>query len=121
VRRYSDPFFAQAFLRASHPVLGGAAAAPALDIWGIDGAEDWDSGLLVRYRSRRDIMEILEEVVTSGDSIHGFKVAAVEKTIAFPLDPWFHPGDPRILLALIFVIFGLLLQMRHNARSRPSS
>jgi len=119
VNRYAEPFFAKALLRASHPVFTGTAAAPALDIWGIEGAGDWDSGLLVRYRSRRDIMEIMEEMVTSDDSIHAFKVAAVEKTIAFPLDPWFNLGDPRILLALIFFIFGLLLQLRHNARARP--
>ena len=119
VNRYAEPFFAKAFLRAAHPVFTGSAAAPALDIWGIEGAEDWDEGLLVRYRSRRDLMEIMEEMVSSDDSIHAFKVAAVEKTIAFPLDPWFQLGDPRILLALIFVIFGLLLQLRHNARSRP--
>ena len=121
VSRYAEPFFARAIPRASHPVFVGFAASPALDVWGIEGAENWESGLLVRYRSRRDIMEMLEEMVSSQDSIHGFKVAAVEKTIAFPLDPWFHPGDPRILLALVFIIFGLLLQMRHNARSRPSS
>ena len=30
---------------------------------------------------------------------HEFKVAAMNKTIAFPIDPWFHLGDPRILLA----------------------
>ena len=119
VNRYAEPFFAKAVWRASHPVLSGAAAAPALDLWGVEGAEDWDRGILVRYRSRRDIMEIIEEVVTSQESIHAFKVAAVEKTIAFPLDPWFQLGDPRILLALIFVILGLLMQLRHNARFRP--
>ena len=119
VNRYAEPFFAKAVLRASHPVLSGAAAAPAIDVWGVEGARDWDRGILVRYRSRRDIMEIIEAMVTSQDSIHAFKVAAVEKTIAFPLDPWFQLGDPRILLALIFVIFGLLLQLRYTARSRP--
>ena len=120
VNRYVEPFFARAVLRASHPVLSGAAAAPALDLWGVEGAGEWDHGILVRYRSRRDIMEIMEEMVTSQESIHAFKVAAVEKTIAFPLDPWFQLGDPRILLALIFVILGLLLQLRYTARSRPS-
>ena len=119
VNRYAEPFFAQAVLRASHPVLSGAAAAPAIDVWGVEGARDWDRGILVRYRSRRDIMEIIEAMVTSQDSIHAFKVAAVEKTIAFPLDPWFQLGDPRILLALIFVIFGLVMQLRYTARSRP--
>ena len=117
VNRYTAPFFTMAMGRASHPVLGGVAANSALDIWGIEGGEDWDNGLLVRYRSRRDIMEMIEELTASGTDIHSFKVAAVEKTIAFPLDPWFHPGDPRLLLALIFIVIGLVMQLRRNART----
>ena len=117
VNRYSEPFFAQALGRASHPVMGGSAANTALDVWGIEGAEDWDAGLLVRYRSRRDLMEMMEEMVTSNVNIHSFKVAAVEKTIAFPIDPWFYPGDPRLLLALVFIVLGLAIQLRYNART----
>jgi hypothetical protein len=116
VNRYAEPFFGMALRRAAHPVLGGAAANAALDTWGIEGGEDWETGLLVRYRSRRDIMEMIEEMATSGLEIHSFKVAAVEKTIAFPLDPWFHAGDPRFLLAMIFILFGQAAQLRHNAR-----
>lgn len=117
VNRYSEPFFAMALRRAAHPVMGGAAANTAIDTWGIEGGEDWEVGLLVRYRSRRDIMEMIEEMAASGLEIHSFKVAAVEKTIAFPLDPWFHPGDPRLLLAMIFIPLGLTAQLRHNARA----
>ena len=117
VNRYSEPFFAKALSRAAHPVLGGVAANTALDTWGIEGGEDWEMGLLVRYRSRRDIMEMIEEMATSDSEIHSFKVAAVEKTIAFPLDPWFHAGDPRFLLAMIFIPLGLTTQLRHNARA----
>ncbi len=117
VNRYAEPFFAKALSRAAHPVMGGTAANTALDIWGIEGGESWDSGLLVRYRSRRDIMEIIEEMATSDSQIHSFKVAAVEKTIAFPIDPWFHPGDPRFLLAMAFTLVGLAAQLRHNARA----
>ena len=117
VNRYSEPFFGKAMRRAAHPVLGGIAANTALDIWGIEGGENWDMGLLVRYRCRRDIMEMIEEMATSGSEIHSFKVAAVEKTIAFPLDPWFQAGDPRFLLAMIFILLGLTTQLRHNARA----
>ncbi len=56
-------------------------------------------------------------MTTSGSDIHSFKVAAVEKTIAFPLDPWFQAGDPRFLLALIFILIGLVMQLRRNART----
>lgn len=115
--RYAEPFFAMALTRASHPVMGGDAAGTALDVWGIEGGENWDSGLLVRYRSRRDVLELMETMATSGTNIHDFKVAAIEKTIAFPLDPWAQAGDPRLLLGLVFLVVGLAMQLRHNART----
>lgn len=112
VAKYTAPFLGRAFLSAAHPVLIGWAAAPPIDMWGIEGAEHWDQGGLVRYRSRRDL---LEQVATiredGGDGIHAFKIAAIEKTIAYPLDPWFHMGDPRIVLALIFAVIGLSVQV----------
>ncbi len=39
--------------------LGGA-----LDLWGIEGAEQWSMGGLVRYRSRRDLMEQVKPVAS---------------------------------------------------------
>ena len=47
------------------------------------------------------------ESVLAGADIHLYKIAAMEKTIAFPVDPWFYPGDPRLLLALVFSVVGL--------------
>lgn len=112
--RYTGPFLSAAARSATHPVLYGVAAAPALDLWGIDGAERWSNGGLVRYRSRRDLME--QVVRTSRLDIHDFKVAAMEKTIAFPLDPWWHLGDPRLLLALVLGCLGFGLQWRRARR-----
>jgi hypothetical protein len=108
--RYTQPFLGSALWNAAHPVMFGAAAAPAIDLWGIPGAEQWTSGALVRYRSRRDLME--QAVYASGLDIHRFKVAAMEKTLAYPLDPWWHLGDPRLVLGLLVLIFGLVLEVR---------
>lgn len=117
--RYTRPFLARALRSAAHPVLGGRAAAPALDTWGIAGAEEWTDGGLVRYRSRRDLLEqIVALRDADGPRIHAFKIAAMEKTIAFPLDPWFQLGDPRLVLALVFVVVGLAVQL---ARARASA
>lgn len=41
---------------------------------------------------------------------HEFKVAGIAKTIAYPIDPWFQLGDPRLLLALMFLLIGLVYQ-----------
>ncbi len=105
--RYVKPFFAIAVGNAAHPVLLGTAAAPALDIWGIDGADRWDQGGLVRYRSRRDIMKQIEAIASSGLDIHQYKIAALEKTVAYPLDPWFQLGDPRLVFGLVFLVLAL--------------
>lgn len=112
--RYSYPFMSEALKRATHPVMIGFSAGRAIDLWGLEGADNWDQGALVRYRSRRDLLELLEKFVTHEDSIHTFKVAAIEKTIALPLDPWFQLGDPRLVLAMLFLITALLLQLRCN-------
>ena len=108
IAKYQTPFLGRAALSAAHPVLMGFAAAPAVDIWGIEGADHWDRGGLVRYRSRRDLMKQVEAIREGGgDDVHAFKVAAIEKTIAYPLDPWFQLGDPRFVFALVFAVIGL--------------
>ena len=115
--RYMEHMYPELFKRASHPVLFGQAAAPALDLWGIEGAEEWTRVGLMRYRSRRDLLEIGGNPAFQGP--HEFKIAALSKTIAFPVDPWFSAGDPRFLLALILIIFGLTNSL-YWAKARAS-
>jgi hypothetical protein len=98
------------FSRACHPVLYGQATSLAMDIMNADGMEQWTAGAGMRYRSRRDALEIITNPAFQGS--HEFKVAAMAKTIAFPIDPWFHLGDPRILLALILLLIAFALSWR---------
>jgi hypothetical protein len=113
--RYTRPFLGRAFRSAAHPVLFGSAAARAVDHWGIEGAEAWSTGGIVRYRSRRDLME--QAAAIGPDGIHEFKIAAMEKTIAFPLDPWFQLGDPRLVLALLLMNVGFAWHLRCATRA----
>ena len=115
--RYTVPFQGLALRNAAHPVFLGTAASGALDLWGIEGAEQWSMAGLVRYRSRRDLMEQVERVVEIGEAIHVFKVAAMSKTIAYPLDPFFQLGDPRLVFALLLAVVGLGLQARKARQS----
>jgi hypothetical protein len=116
--RYTEPFLGRALRSAAHPVLYGFAGRDALDLWGIEGAERWTQGAAVRYRSRRDLMEQAVAVGPSG--IHDFKVAAMEKTIAFPLDPFYQLGDPRFVLALLVAVAGLAWHLRCALRPEPA-
>jgi len=102
------------FARACHPVIWGQAASNAVDIMNAEGMENWTRGAGMRYRSRRDMLEIASNPAFAGS--HEFKVAAMEKTIAFPIDPWFQLGDPRLVLALLLVAIGCGLSWREALR-----
>ena len=108
--RYMEHMYSQLIKRACHPVFAGYAIHPSMDIVGIEGAEIWDQAALMRYKSRRAFME----VVTHPNMLskHDFKVAALEKTIAYPVETALYLSDPRFLLAMILIILGLFLQNR---------
>ena len=108
--RYMEHMYSQLIKRACHPIFAGYAIHPSMDLVGIEGAEIWDQAALMRYKSRRAFME----VVTHPNMLskHDFKVAALEKTIAYPVETALYLSDPRFLLALILIILGLFLQNR---------
>ncbi len=108
--KYMAYMYPALFSRACHPVMVGTAAHTAMDLMNAPGMENWTQGALMRYRSRRDLFEISTNPAFQGS--HEFKVAAMAKTIAFPLDPWFQLGDPRLVLALILGVLALGLSWR---------
>lgn len=115
IDRYMAYMWPALLKRACHPVIAGGAVGPALDVWGIEGAEDWSQAGLIRYRSRRDLMEIATNPEFS-DS-HHFKIDAMKKTVAFPVETLVNLGDPRPVLGLL--LFSLcagvrLLQLRRR-------
>jgi len=98
---YMEHMYAQLFQRASHPVVVGDAVFSVMDVVGIDGAEEWTMAGLMRYRSRRSFMEVVTHPAMRGR--HEFKIAALDKTIAYPIETRFYLGDPRVLLGLILL------------------
>ena len=116
--KYMEYMYPALFSRACHPVLYGQAASAAIDLMNAPGMESWTTGAGMRYRSRRDVLEISTNPAFAGS--HEFKVAAMRKTIAFPIDPWFHLGDPRLLLALLLGTVGCALSWREAARGKPA-
>jgi len=118
---YMAHMYGELFRRACHPVFYGDVVAAAMDLAGIEGAEAWSRVGLVRYRSRRDLLEIATDP-RFGDR-HDYKIAALEKTIAVPVEPRLYLGDLRLLLALL-LLTGVLLAdralTRNRTRNRPS-
>ena len=108
MNEYMEHMYGELFKRASHPAYFGSAVNGSMDLVGIENAEIWERAALFRYKSRRSFLEI----VTHPDmnSKHKYKIAALEKTIAFPVENQFYLGDPRLLLGFILLIVGLLLK-----------
>ena len=116
--RYMDHMYPELFKRACHPVLAGPVVHDALDLVGIDGAEQWSTVGVMRYRSRRDLLEIAFNPVF--DSKHEFKIAALEKTVAVPVEPYFFFGDLRTVTFLfLFFLLAVTDALTFRRRTRP--
>lgn len=117
--RYSRAIVPVLLKHAGHPVL---LATPSGRF--IDEADDrqWERVAVVRYRSRRDLLEIVVELAGTGIGQH--KWASIERTQVFPMTPMFMAGSVRgqvaVLLAALGGLLHLLLRRRAwYARRRP--
>jgi hypothetical protein len=100
--------------RGCHPVIAGAVLARSFEVWGIEGGADWSLVGLVRYRSRRDMIEIATDPAFR--DAHAYKEAAMAQTIAIPLEPAFLLGDARWGVGLGLLVIGGLVQQLLRAR-----
>jgi hypothetical protein len=107
--RYMEHMFPELLRRACHPVIMGDAVYTLIDVLGIEGAEQWTGFALFRYRSRRSFMEIVANPALRGR--HEFKLAALEKTLAYPIETRLYLGDLRVLLGLVLLALTALLDL----------
>ena len=107
--RYMEYMWPNLLKRASHPIFMGNAVYQSMDLVGIEGAETWDQAALMRYKSRRTMMEI----VTNPNMMnrHGFKIAALQKTIAYPVEPFGFYSDMRLIFGMLIAIVGLSIRL----------
>lgn len=103
---YMEHMFPQLLSRACHPIFFGTGVGVSIDVSGIDNAEGWDLAALFRYKSRRALLEVVTHP-QMGER-HAFKLAAMDKTIAYPVEPGLYVSDLRIVL---FFVLGLLVAL----------
>jgi hypothetical protein len=88
--------------RASHPVYIGVPIANLVEF---AGAGSWDQVTVVRYRSRRDLLEIVADP-EFGEAVK-HKWASVERTLATPTTVFLAPLTPRPIALLLLALLGL--------------
>ena len=103
---YTQPFLGQIFRRGGHPAYLGRVVAGAVEAWEAENM-DWQVVGLIRYRSRRDLVEAVLNPAFA-DS-HIFKQAALAATLAWPVetDTSFMLGPRRWLALLIIALCAL--------------
>lgn len=98
---YMAHMYRELFKRACHPVFVGDAVFEPLDVIGVEKAEPWPRTALMRYRSRRDMIDIATNPAFR--ERHAFKIAAFDRTIAYPIEPVLYLSDARVLVFVLLL------------------
>ena len=106
---YQKIFLGQLLRKAGHPILIARAASGNIENVACQEFDNWTAAGMVRYRSRRDLMEILP--ATIGSEHHELKLSALDKTFAFPASPWFVVGGPKLLVPLLIALITAVTQL----------
>jgi len=115
---YMEHMYPELFSRACHPVFYASGLGFAADVSGIENAEGWDTAALFRYRSRRSFLEIITNPEIGPR--HDFKLAAMTKTIAYPVETSLYLSDPRLLLFLAFGLVTAMIDIFVYGRGKPN-
>lgn len=105
---YTNHFMPGLFLRAGHPTFVGPTAGSYVEHWGVEPDPGWTFAGVIRYRCRRDLMELATD--PAFDSAHAYKIAAMANTFAFPVGPALVFFGPRVWVALVL---GLVAALAH--------
>lgn len=104
LQEYTKPFIGKILRRAAHPVIAGRGVGGYLDAWNTPPDPGWHMAGLVRYRSRRDAIE-LSLADPAFAAIHKYKIAAMKQTFAFPMKTQVGLyASPRFTVALVLAL-----------------
>ncbi|MFN4355486.1 hypothetical protein [Parvibaculum sp.] len=85
MQRYSRPFMQALIRRGGHPAMVARKVGGYVDAWRVPPDPGWTIVGFMRYRSRRDMIELVVDPRFS--SSHAFKFAATAETFSFPTQP----------------------------------
>ncbi len=103
---YHKPFMKMMLKRGGIGIFQGRVAGPSFDVINIENADYWQISGINRFRSRRDLMEIL--ISSQFHEKHALKFASLEKSIAYPVDPWFQLGGFPLTVGLIVALLAAI-------------
>ena len=106
---YVKPFMKMMLKRGGIGIFQGRVAGQSFDVINMDNADYWQISGINRFRSRRDLMEIL--TTPQFHEKHALKFAALDKSIAYPVDPWFQLGGFPLTVGLMLALIAAILHI----------
>lgn len=107
---YTRDFFRALMRKASHPAIAARVIGGYLDSWNVPDDPGWSIIGYMRYRSRRDMLELITDPRFA--NAHLFKIAATPVTLSFPTAPRILLFvSPRVTVALVIALAAALLQL----------
>ncbi len=107
---YTRPFVGALMRRAGHPAFVARKAGGYLDTWGVEPDPGWAIVGLMRYRSRRDLAELIANPEFAGH--HASKIAAIPATFSFPTQPIATmSAGPGLAVALLLALLAALVEI----------
>ena len=110
LRGYIGDFMPTLLRHGGLPLLQARKVGPYVDAWGTEPDPEWTIVGYMRYRSRRDMIQL----VTNPRFLngHSLKIAAIDKTFSFPTQ--YQTGafmGPRVSVALALALVAALLHI----------
>lgn len=99
---YARVVLPELFMRGGFPIYAGRPTGQVLG----DVAARVDRVVVVRYRSLRDLLDMVEDP----DMVAGlpYKFASLERTESFPTSPIFTLVQVRLTVALVLILLGIV-------------
>jgi hypothetical protein len=110
LEEYTKHFIPALLRRAGHPAIAARKIGGYLDAWNVPPDPGWTLVGYMRYRSRRDMMELV--VDPRFEQAHAFKMAATPVTFSFPTEPRILLFvSPRIWVGLTIALLAALAHL----------
>lgn len=109
--QYYMKAFMPALLRhGGHPAIAARKIGGYVDAWRVGADPGWTIVGYVRYRSRRDMMQLVADPRFL--AMHPFKIAGTAETFSFPTRPMLMTlAGPRVWVALVLALAASLTQI----------
>jgi hypothetical protein len=109
IGEYFVPFSLALLKRGGHPVFQARTLGGNIDSWNAESNVGFGVTAMMRYRSRRDLVELVIDPAFA--DAHIYKLAAIERTISYPTQIMFSTNlRPPVVVLLMLVLLGSLAQ-----------